>query len=353
MYKRKLIRSLVSISRFSISRFNIFRVNIFRVNIFRFNIFRVNLFRIILSPFILLTVSMFFTSASLQAQELNARVTIVNSQVSSATDAKVFLTLKTALSDFLNKRKWTSETYAPQEKISCNFLLNIQSTPEPSVFKASLTVQAARPVYNSSYQAPLINFLDNDVQFRYQEYQPLEFNEARIAGAEPLAGNLTALFAYYVNLIVALDNDSFSPRGGDPYFQKASAIVSSAPDGRVITGWKAFDGQRNRYWLIENLTNSRYTLVHDAYYTYYRMGLDKLYENEIEAREQILNAINLLYSLGVDNPNIMILNFFFQGKSEEIVRILKKSNSSDRARAIEMLSKIDITNAAKYKTDLK
>jgi hypothetical protein len=288
-----------------------------------------------------------------EAQELNGRVTVVYNQISTTIDRKVFKTLQTALTDFLNKRKWTNEDYGPQEKISCNFLLNLTSSPETNVYKASLTVQAARPVYNSSYQAPLINFMDNDVVFRYVEFQPIEFNENRVQGTEPLTANLTAIFAYYVNIILGLDNDSFSPRGGDLYFKKANAIVNSAPDGRNISGWKPFDSQRNRYWLAENLVNSRYSLVHDAIYTYYRLGMDQLSENDSKARQEVINALSTLYTLQEENPNIMIYQFFFQGKSDELIQMLKKANPGERARAIEMLQKIDITNAARYKQELK
>ncbi|HLO80975.1 MAG TPA: DUF4835 family protein, partial [Chitinophagaceae bacterium] len=151
-------------------------------------------------------------SFSAEAQELNARVTVNYQQIPTSIDRKVFKTLQTALTDFLNKRKWTTEEYGPQEKISCNFLLNLTGNTETNVYQATLTVQAARPIYNSTYQSPLVNYMDNDVLFRYVEFQPLEFNENRIQGTDPLAGNLTAIFAYYVNLIVGPDNDSFSPR---------------------------------------------------------------------------------------------------------------------------------------------
>lgn len=302
---------------------------------------------------IFFAIAMTVLTLSSNAQELNARVTVVYNQISTTIDRKVFKTLQTALTDFLNKRKWSTEDYGPQEKISCNFLLNLTTNAETNVYKASLTVQAARPVYNSTYLAPLINFIDNDVVFRYVEFQPIEFNENRVQGTEPLAGNLTAIFAYYVNLILGLDNDSFSPRGGDTYFKKANAIVNSSPDGRLITGWKPFDSQRNRYWLAENLVNSRYSLVHDAVYSYYRLGIDQLSENENKARQEVISALNTLYTLHEDSPNIMIYQFFFQGKSDELIRMLKKANPGERARAIEMLQKIDITNAARYKQELK
>jgi hypothetical protein len=289
----------------------------------------------------------------LEAQELNARVTVIYDQVSTTIDRRVFRTLQTGLNDFLNKRKWTNEDFAPQEKIACNFLLNLRNVPETNVYQASLTVQAARPVYNSTYQSPLINFMDNEVTFRYVEFQPMEFNENRVQGTDPLAANLTAIFAYYVNIILGLDHDSFAPRGGDLYFKKANAIVNAAPDGRLITGWRPFDGQRNRYWLSENLVNSRYSLVHDAIYTYYRLGLDKMTENESRARQEVMNSLNILNTLHEDNPNIMIYQFYFQGKSDELINLFSKGNPGERARAVEVLQKIDITNAARYKQELK
>jgi len=290
---------------------------------------------------------------TIQAQELNARVTVVYSQVSTTVDRKVFQTLQTSLNNFINKRKWTSDAIDPKERIDCSFLLNLQSVQDQNVYQATLTVQAGRPVFSTSYLSPLINFQDNDINFRYVEFQPIEFNESRIAGSEPLTANLAAVFAYYIHIILGLDYDSFAPRGGDPYFQKALNIVNSAPDGRGINGWKPFDGQRNRYWLSENLMNSRYSMIHDAYYTYYRMGMDKLYENEQESREQMINVLNMLTNLNTSTPNLMVIPFFFQGRSEELIRIFNKANFQEKQRASELLQRLDITNASKYKQELK
>jgi len=293
------------------------------------------------------------TSGPLKAQELNARVTVIYSQVSTTVDRKVFQTLQTSLNNFINKRKWTSDAFEPKERIDCSLLLNLQSVQDQNVYQATLTVQAGRPVYSTSYLSPLINFQDNDVNFRYVEYQPIEFNESRVAGGEPLTANLAAIFAYYIHMILGLDYDSYAPRGGDPYFQKALNIVNSAPDGRGINGWKPFDGQRNRYWLSENLMNSRYSMIHDAYYTYYRMGMDKLYENEQESREQMINVLNMLTNLNTSTPNLMVIPFFFQGRSDEFIRIFKKSSFQEKQRASELLQRLDITNASKYKQELK
>ena len=289
----------------------------------------------------------------IQAQEINAKVTVVAAQVGNTVDKRVFQNLQTALVAFINKRKWTTDVFEGNEKIECSFLLNLQSIVEPNVYKASLTIQAGRPIYNSTYLSPLVNFIDNEITFRYVEFQPIEFNENRISGAEPLTANLSALFAYYVYIVLGLDYDSYAPRGGDPFFQKANLIVNAAPEGRSISGWKPFDGQRNRYWLAENLQNTRYALVHDAIYTYYRQGMDKLIENENVAREQMLNGINMLNTLNTETPNLMIMPFFFQGKSDEIIKIYKKSDPQEKSRILDLCSRLDIANASKYRQDLK
>jgi len=301
----------------------------------------------------LIFIAFIFSSCVAGAQELRARVTVVSNRVASNVDKKVFQTFQTALNNFINNRKWTNDNFSTQEKIDCSFLLNLESGSDVNIYKASLTVQSARPVFNSSYLSPLINFKDDDINFKYLEFQPLDFNENRVAGTDALESNLTAVIAYYVNIILGLDYDSFSPRGGDPYFQKAQNIVNNSPEARGISGWKAFDGTRNRYWLTENLLNSRYAIIHDAYYNYYRLGMDKLYENESAGRSQILNVLNQLNTFNTDNPNTMILQFFFQGKSQELIKLFSKAPPPDKARALEFLTKLDITNLAKYNEGLK
>ena len=303
--------------------------------------------------FVIVVLCILISGIKLSAQEINAKVNVVYTQIGSTVDKKVFQTLQTSLNAFLNKRKWTTDLFEPNEKIECSFLLNLQSVVEPNVYKGTLTIQAARPVYNTNYLSPLVNHIDNNIVFRYVEFQPIEFNENRVAGTEPLAGNLSALFAYYINIILGLDYDAFAPRGGDAFFQKANAIVSASPDGRFIEGWKPFDGQRNRYWLSENLQNSRYALVHDAIYTYYRQGMDKMIENENDAREQVLNAISMLNTLNAETPNLMIMPFFFQGKTDEVIRLFKKGSLQEKARVIDLCTRLDISNASKYRQELK
>ena len=296
-------------------------------------------------------VFMFILFAAIsQGQEIQARLTVITSKVSTQVDKKVFQTLQTALTNFLNNRRWTTDVFQPSEKIQCNFLLNIDQDLGNNIYKGKLTVQAARPVYNTTYDSPIMNFLDDNIDFRYVEFQPVEFNENRIQGSDPLAANITAILAYYVNLILGIDYNSFSLRGGDVYFQKAWNIVNNAPEsGNKINGWKSFESLRNRYWLAENLNNNRFALVHDAFYSYYRTGMDIFYENEDAGRTGILNSLNFLNTINTENPNSMFIQFFFQGKSNELVKVFSKANAEQKARAKELLTRLDITNSAAYK----
>jgi hypothetical protein len=286
---------------------------------------------------------------AVSSQELQAKFSIVSSKVSSGVDKKIFQTLQTAVSNFLNNRKWTNDNYQPQEKIKCSFLFTIDEYAGNNIFKGTLTVQAARPIYNTSYESPIINIQDPSVQFRYVEFQSLDFNENRIQGSDPMASNLTAIFAYYVNIILGMDYDSFSPRGGDPYFQKALYVVNNAPEGGDIIGWKTFEGLRNRHKLIQGFTDSRFNLVHDAIYSYYRGGFDKFYESETDGRTSVLNALNYLNTVNTENPGSMVIQFFFQGKSNELVKLFSRAQTDTKSRARDFLVKLDLTNASAYK----
>ena len=297
--------------------------------------------------------SLLFTCLALSmistGQELQARVNIIANKVSSQVDRKIFQTLQGGLTNFINSRKWTSDVFGPSEKLQCSFLISIDQDLGNNVYKGKLTVQAARPVFNTSYDSPLINFQDDNVVFKYVEFQPIEFNENRVQGNDPLVANLTAVIAFYINIILGLDYDSYALRGGDLYFQRAWNIVNNAPGSRDIAGWKSFDGLRNRYWLAENMNNNRFTLVHDAVYAYDRTGLDLFFENEEAGRGGMLNALNYLNTVNTENLNSMIIPFFFQGKANELVKVFSKGSPEQRSRARELLTKMDITNISLYK----
>jgi hypothetical protein len=306
-----------------------------------------------IDKYLILFIFSLFSIAFVEAQEVQARVSVLSQRVSTTVDRKVFQTLQNQLNTFINNRKWTNDKFGNQERIECSFIINIESMTEQNVFKASLTIQAARPVFNTSYKAPLINFQDPDLLFKYQEFQPIEFNDNRVQGSDPLAANLTATLAFWIYIILGMDYDSFSPKGGEAYFQKALSIVNNAPEARGISGWRVFDGLRNRYFLAENLTNTRFNIVHDVIYGYYRSGLDQMYESEDQARKNTLQALSQLFSFNKENPNTMFVQFFMQGKFQELSGMFKKAGPPEKSRAIELLTALDIVQAEAYKLALK
>ncbi|MDP1762287.1 MAG: DUF4835 family protein [Sediminibacterium sp.] len=305
------------------------------------------------SRFLFIAIAITSLSTAVNAQELQARVSVSAARVNSTVDKKIFVALQTQLNNMLNNRKWTSDQFQQNEKIECSFLLNIESILETNIYKATLSVQAARPVFNASYQTALVNYIDADIAFKYVEFQPIEFNESRVQGTDALVANLPAIFAYYVYMIIGLDYDSFAPKGGESYFRKAQNIVNNAPEGRNINGWRVFDGSRNRYWLNENLINSRYNQVHDIIYTYYRSGLDNLLDAEKEARANALQALIQLQAFNNENANTMILQFLLQGKMQELIGIFKKGTPEQKAKAADILGELDVVNASRYKQELR
>lgn len=291
--------------------------------------------------------------AAAKAQELQAKVTVLSAQIGTQVNKNIFTTLQEQLTKLINNRSWTKDVFQPAEKIQCNFLLNLTKIVDDNVYGATLTIQAARPVYNASYQSVLVNFQDADVTFKYVQYQPVEFNENNVGGTDGLAANLTATFAYYIYMILGLDYDSFGLKEGEEYFKKAQNIVTNAPEARNISGWKPFDGTRNRYWLATNINNPKFNILHDVFYSYYRSGLDNMYQDETGARANIMNALNQLQDFNQENPNTMILQFFMQGRSTELIGIFKKAAPPVKSRAADILSKLDVANAAKYREEIK
>jgi hypothetical protein len=292
-------------------------------------------------------------SISVTAQELSATVTIQSSKVDNQVDPKLFSQLQIQLKDFLNQRKWTSDNFSLEEKIDCSFYITIESVVSPGVFDAKLSVISNRPVYNANYTSSLLNMQDASFTFKYQLSQPIEFNENRVQGADALEANLTATLAYYVYVILGLDYDSFSLKGGAPYFSKALNIVYNAPEGSGIAGWKSYDGQRNRYVFIDNLTKSGYDPIHQVLFSYYREGLDQMAEKPEIAKTAVLNALMSMQELTEANTNMMIVPILMQGKFTEITGLFSNADKSIKKQVLTTLSSIDIANLNKYKDILE
>ena len=289
----------------------------------------------------------------LSAQELAAVVSLQTNKVDNQVDPKIFMQLQTQLKDFINQRKWTSDVFALEEKIDCSFYITIESIVSPGVYEAKLSVVANRPVYNANYTTPLLNLQDANFTFKYQLAQPMEFNENRVQGADPLEANLTAVIAYYINIIIGLDYDSFAPKAGMPYFNKALNIVYNAPEGSGISGWKSYDGQRNRYILVDNLTKSGFDKLHEVIYSYNREGLDQMADKPEIARAAILNALMGMQEINDANVNSMAVPILMQGKFTEIVGIFGNADKSMKKQLLNTLSVIDIANINRYKEKLE
>jgi len=289
----------------------------------------------------------------LDAQELAASITIQSSKVDNQVDPKIFPQLQIQLKDFINQRKWSNDAYSNEEKIDCSFYITIESLASPGVYDAKLSILSNRPIHNASYSSSVLNMQDANFTFKYQLSQPIEFNENRIQGADPLASNLTATIAYYIYIILGLDYDSFAPKAGMPYFNKALNIVYNAPEGSGISGWKSYDGQRNRYILIDNLTKSGNDKVHDVIYSYYREGLDQMTEKPVLAKSNILNALINLQEMNEGAVSGMLIPILMQAKFSEIVGIFNNSDKAIRKQLLTTLSSLDIANINKYKEKLE
>lgn len=301
--------------------------------------------------FTLLLGALLFNSVT--AQELSATVTIQSSKVDNQVDPKLFSQLQVQLKDFINQRKWTNDNFSLEEKIDCSFYITIESVVSPGVFNAKLSVISNRPVFNANYTSSLLNMQDASFTFKYQLSQPIEFNENRVQGADPLEANLTATLAYYVYVILGLDYDSFSLKGGAPYFSKALNIVYNAPEGSGITGWKSYDGQRNRYVFIDNLTKSGYDPIHQILFSYYREGLDQMSDKPESGKTAVLNALMSMQELTDANTNMMIVPILMQGKFTEITGLFSNADKSIKKQVLATLSSIDIANLNKYKDILE
>ena len=267
----------------------------------------------------------------INAQELNAQV-IVNSDLVNQTNQQIFKTLEQSLNEFINTQVWTNQELLNQEKITCSFVLNL-SNYNNDQFEATLQVQSQRPVFDSNYDTPIMNFLDRDIIFSYQEFQPLFFNKSSFES------NLVSLLSFYAYVIIGLDSDTFVEKGGSIYYEQALQVLNLA---QVTSrkGWKPSDGTRNRFWLIDNLRANTFREYREALYAYHRSGLDQMTSAPLEGKEAIMKAIIQLETLFLRRPNAFLLQVFFDAKVEEIVNIFKERPKVDFKKTEIVLKKI-------------
>lgn len=282
------------------------------------------------------------------AQEFNCKVKIMADKI-QGVDKEVFTSLQRNITEFMNTRKWTNDQYQPNERIDCNILINLTGRLDQDVYEATFNIQATRPVYNSGYTSPLINYIDKDFKFKYNQYTPLQFDDNRVSGNEPYTANLTAMLAFYAYLTLGLDYDSFSPNGGSDLLKKAQNVVNNAPEqSKTIVGWKAVDGNKNRYWIMDQLLNPRFKDMRGIWYNIHRQGLDNMYAKPEESRKLILETLPKLVQINKDNPSSILMQFFFNAKCDEFASLVSQEEASDRPKYITMLQQVDVPNIQKY-----
>jgi hypothetical protein len=282
----------------------------------------------------------------LLAQELRCNISISAPKIQGA-NRTMFETMQSDLYEFMNNRKWTDQKYTMDERIECSFFITLDEQVSSDEFKGSIQVQARRPVFNSSYETILLNIKDKDFHAKYVEYQTLEFNETSNKD------NLTNILAYYAYIILGMDYDSFSPEGGTEFFQKAQTIVNNSQNARE-KGWKAFESERNRYWLVENILNKSYSGFRACTYQYNRQGLDLMSEKAPEGRAAIAESLKLIQKVFRTKPSLYILQVFFDAKSDELVNIFSGNSFPDeRNRVSVILNECDPSNGSKYEKILK
>jgi len=279
------------------------------------------------------------------SQEFNLVVQVTSPQV-EGTEKKIFETLQQDLNDFVNNRKWTNYAYKPEERIEGTMLITVSQRVSSDQFVARMNVALRRPVFNASYNSALLNYIDRDFEFTYVEFQPLEFSD------NVFSSNLTSTIAYYLYMMLGIDGDTFARNGGSPYYAAAQNIVNLAQNARE-KGWKGFESQKNRYWLVENLTNPAYSSVREALYKYHRLGLDVMSDDVERGRAAINESLELLRKANRERPGLFILQLFLEAKRDELINIYSGASPMDKTQAVNILKEIDPANAARYQKILE
>ena len=281
---------------------------------------------------------------SLSAQELKCTVTINSDQI-QGSNKQVFNTLKTSIEEYMNQNRWTNMVFAEHEKIECSMLI-VVSKVEDNLYTCEMTLQSRRPVYGTTYTTPLLNFKDKAFNFTYQEYDRIEYQQNQFTT------NLTAMLAFYCYLIIGHDMDSYQRLGGTPFFQQCEEIVnacqSASMEGTEQTGWRAFESNRSRYAIINNLLDEAFRKYREYYYTYHRLGLDEMAANVANGRNRIAEGMPVLRDSYRARPTTYVINTFLDAKADEIVDIFKNGTDKEKKNVQEILMDIDPTRQNTY-----
>ncbi len=296
--------------------------------------------------FYLLFITCLITVAAF-SQDIEFTINI-NTPKLQTTDPRVFQTLANSIRDFIDNVDWSQDAFEPKERIKCSVQLTIREELPNSTFTADMAIQAVRPVYGSSYETILLSHVDKDVSFHYEEFQPLIYSK------NSYKDNLTSIFSFYINIILGMDYDSFSPFGGEKFFQTANEILNIVPPAatQLYPGWRSLDGRRNRYWIIENMLNPKFRAYRSAIYDYHRQGLDIMSDNANAGRAVILNSLEAVSSVNRASPSSMLIQMFANAKANEVIEIFKKGTREEKSKVRTIMSKIDAPNASRYRNEI-
>lgn len=281
---------------------------------------------------------------SVQGQELNCQVSIINDSRLEITsvEKEIFEQLKQTIYDMMNTTQWTKDKFKVEERINCNIQLQINSIPKPGTYAGSLQVQSSRPAFNSSYNTTVFNFQDDDIMFEYSR------NAVLIYAPNQYRDNLTSILAFYAYFIIGMDYDSFSLKGGTPYFNEAQQIVSNAQSSSA-PGWKSNEtGKRNRFYLVDNILHQLFEPLRECNYEYHRKGIDMLYDDKVGGRKAMYEALNKLNKVVATRPNSINLLNFVQAKQVELNNLYADAEVKDKNEIVNLLKRLDPANATKY-----
>ncbi|MBS1569212.1 MAG: DUF4835 family protein [Bacteroidetes bacterium] len=284
-----------------------------------------------------------FTAA--RAQEFNCKVSVIAPKIQS-TPKRVFESMGTSITELMNTRRWTNLNFSPKERIDCNMLLTITEQSSADHFSGTLQVIYSRPVFGSDYLSPVVDILDNNIQFTFLENTQIEFSPERFTN------NLSSVVAFYAYFILGVDGDTYSPMGGSDFYSQAQTVVSNAQNASE-PGWKAFEDQKNRYWLIDNQIQAAFRPLRQFLYDYHRNGFDVMYTDLAKGRKACAAAIEALKSVHQAKPSSYNLQVLFNAKYNELVELFKGSDPQERAKVYNTLQIIDPGHINQYMEMMK
>lgn len=295
--------------------------------------------------YLLLVFSMFLSLTSIKAQELNCQVSILPSPalVIGPTEKEIFTEMESAIREFMNNTRWTSDIFEIEERINCNLLITITDIPGTSTYTGKLQIQSSRPIFNSSYNTTLLNHVDNDFTVNY----------LRSTTLLPLSNfqyrdNMTAILSFYAYMIIGYDYDSFELEGGSEFFKNAQQIANNAKDSGD-NGWSARSGKKNnRYYMVDNVLQSVFQPLRKTYYDYHRLGFDVMYRDLASGRSVVLQSLSALNTIHSARPASMNVQMFLTAKADELINLFSQAEMKEKNQAVNILKRVDPANSSNY-----